>query len=50
MSKICHACGYGGYGSLMGSKNLKAIVAKGRGKIPEGGRPRVGEAPAPEDT
>jgi aldehyde:ferredoxin oxidoreductase len=34
MSKICHACGYGGYGSLMGSKNLKAIVAKGRGKIP----------------
>ena len=35
MSKLCHACGYGGYGSVMGSKNLKAIVAKGRGRIPE---------------
>jgi len=34
MSKICHACGYGGYGAVMGSKNLKAVVAKGRGKIP----------------
>jgi aldehyde:ferredoxin oxidoreductase len=35
VTKICHAAGYGGYGSVMGSKNLKAIVAKGRGKIPE---------------
>ncbi len=35
MSKICHAAGYGGYGSLMGSKKLKAIVAKGRGRMPE---------------
>jgi aldehyde:ferredoxin oxidoreductase len=35
MAKICHAAGYGGYGSLMGSKNLKAVVAKGRGKLPE---------------
>jgi len=34
MTKLCHACGYGGYGAVMGSKNLKAIVAKGRGKIP----------------
>ena len=34
MAKLCHAAGYGGYGALMGSKNLKAIVAKGRGKIP----------------
>jgi len=34
VTKICHACGYGGYGAVMGSKNLKAIVAKGRGKIP----------------
>jgi len=34
MTKICHACGYGGYGAVMGSKNLKAVVAKGRGKIP----------------
>ena len=34
MTKICHACGYGGYGALMGSKNLKAVVAKGRGRLP----------------
>jgi aldehyde:ferredoxin oxidoreductase len=34
MSKLCHACGYGGYGAVMGSKNLKAIVAKGRGRMP----------------
>jgi len=35
MSKLCHAAGYGGYGAVMGSKNLKAIVAKGRGSLPE---------------
>ncbi|EMR73726.1 aldehyde:ferredoxin oxidoreductase, partial [Thaumarchaeota archaeon SCGC AB-539-E09] len=35
MSKLCHAGRYGGYGSVMGSKNLKAIVAKGRGPLPE---------------
>jgi len=35
LAKICHAAGYGGYGSLMGSKNLKAVVAKGRGSLPE---------------
>jgi len=35
MSKICHAAGYGGYGAVMGSKNLKAIVAKGRGPLPK---------------
>jgi aldehyde:ferredoxin oxidoreductase len=35
MTKLCHACGYGGYGAVMGSKNLKAIVAKGRGMIPK---------------
>ncbi len=34
LTKICHAAGYGGYGAVMGSKNLKAIVAKGRGRIP----------------
>jgi aldehyde:ferredoxin oxidoreductase len=34
ITKICHACGYGGYGAVMGSKNLKAIVAKGRGRMP----------------
>ena len=35
MQKIAHAAGYGGYGAVMGSKNLKAIVAKGRGPLPE---------------
>jgi aldehyde:ferredoxin oxidoreductase len=35
MAKLCHACGYGGYGALMGSKKLKAVVAKGRGAFPE---------------
>ena len=34
-SKICHAAGYGGYGAVMGSKNLKAIVAKGQGMLPK---------------
>jgi len=34
MTKLCHAAGYGGYGALMGSKRLKAVVAKGRGPIP----------------
>ncbi|MGD2200385.1 MAG: aldehyde ferredoxin oxidoreductase C-terminal domain-containing protein [Candidatus Bathyarchaeota archaeon] len=34
-TKVCHAAGYGGYGAVMGSKNLKAIVAKGRGMLPE---------------
>ena len=34
ITKICHAAGYGGYGCLMGSKNLKAVVAKGRGPLP----------------
>ncbi len=35
MAKICHAAGYGGYGAVMGSKNLKAIVAKSRGVFPK---------------
>ena len=35
MSKVCHAAGYGGYGAVMGSKNLKAIAAKGRGPLPK---------------
>lgn len=34
MTKLCHAAGYGGYGSVMGSKKLKAIVVKGRGPLP----------------
>lgn len=41
MSKLCHAAGYGGYGSLMGSKKLKAMVAKGRGKMPAVDMPEV---------
>jgi aldehyde:ferredoxin oxidoreductase len=34
-SKWAHAAGYGGYGAVMGSKNLKAVVAKGTGPLPE---------------
>ncbi len=41
MSKICHAAGYGGYGALMGSKKLKAMVAKGRGRMPAVDAPEV---------
>lgn len=35
VTKLFHAAGYGGYGAVMGSKYLKAIVAKGRGPLPE---------------
>jgi aldehyde:ferredoxin oxidoreductase len=35
IQKWTHACGYGGYGAVMGTKNLKAIVAKGTGPLPE---------------
>ncbi|MBL7118707.1 aldehyde ferredoxin oxidoreductase [Candidatus Bathyarchaeota archaeon] len=35
LQKWSHAAGYGGYGAVMGSKNLKAIVAKGTGPLPE---------------
>jgi len=35
MAKWTHAAGYGGYGGVMGSKNLKAVVAKGLGPLPE---------------
>jgi aldehyde:ferredoxin oxidoreductase len=39
MASVCqkwtHAAGYGGYGGVMGSKNLKAIVVKGTGPLPE---------------
>ncbi len=35
MTKVSHAAGYGGYGAVMGSKNLKAIVAKGRKPLPD---------------
>jgi len=35
VGKYSHAAGYGGYGAVMGSKNLKAIAAKGTGPLPE---------------
>jgi aldehyde:ferredoxin oxidoreductase len=35
LSKYAHAAGYGGYGGVMGSKNLKAVVAKGFGPLPD---------------
>ena len=35
MQKWSHAAGYGGYGAVMGSKNLKAIAVKGTGPLPE---------------
>ncbi|MCO6040867.1 aldehyde ferredoxin oxidoreductase family protein [Thermococcus alcaliphilus] len=35
MTKLMHAAGYGGYGAVMGSKNLKAIVVKGSKSLPE---------------
>ncbi|MGQ9680469.1 MAG: aldehyde ferredoxin oxidoreductase C-terminal domain-containing protein [Candidatus Bathyarchaeia archaeon] len=35
VSKYSHGAGYGGYGGVMGSKNLKAIVVKGFGPLPE---------------
>jgi aldehyde:ferredoxin oxidoreductase len=37
--KWSHAAGYGGYGAVMGSKNLKAIVAKGTGPLPSVAHP-----------
>jgi len=39
MQKISHAAGYGGYGAVMGSKKLKAIVAKATGPLPEVANP-----------
>jgi len=35
MTKWSHAAGYGGYGAVMGSKKLKAVVVKGTGPLPE---------------
>ena len=35
VGKWAHAAGYGGYGAVMGSKNLKAVVVKGTGPLPE---------------
>jgi aldehyde:ferredoxin oxidoreductase len=41
LQKIAHAAGYGGYGAVMGSKNLKAIVAKGSKPLPEVANPET---------
>ena len=35
MTKWSHAAGYGGYGAVMGSKKLKAVIARGTGPLPE---------------
>lgn len=34
MAKWYHAAGYGGYGAVMGSKKVKAIIVKGSGSLP----------------
>jgi len=34
MAKLAHASGYGGYGAVMGSKKLKAILVKGNNPLP----------------
>ena len=36
-AKWTHAAGYGGYGAVMGSKRLKAVVVKGTGPLPDVG-------------
>ncbi len=41
MTKLFHAAGYGGYGAVMGSKNLKAIAAKGFSPLPEVAAPET---------
>lgn len=43
MTKLAHAAGYGGYGAVMGSKNLKAVVVKGRGPLPDVAAPKTVE-------
>ncbi len=35
VAKWTHAAGYGGYGAVMGSKNLKAVAVKGTGPLPD---------------
>ncbi len=41
MSKLAHAAGYGGYGAVMGSKNIKAVVVKGTGPLPKVANPSM---------
>jgi aldehyde:ferredoxin oxidoreductase len=43
LTKLVHGAGYGGYGSLMGAQNLKAIVAKSRGPLPDVFAPKATE-------
>ena len=35
LGKWAHGAGYGGYGAVMGSKKLKAVLVKGTGPLPE---------------
>ncbi|MBN1682767.1 aldehyde ferredoxin oxidoreductase [Candidatus Bathyarchaeota archaeon] len=35
VGKLSYGAGYGGYGAVMGSKKLKALVVKGHGPLPE---------------
>ena len=35
LAKWTHGAGYGGYGGVMGSKNLKAVTVKGTGPLPK---------------
>ncbi len=35
LQKWAHGAGYGGYGAVMGSKKLKAVLARGTGPLPE---------------
>ncbi|ADT85119.1 aldehyde ferredoxin oxidoreductase family protein [Thermococcus barophilus] len=35
MAKLMHAAGYGGFGAVMGSKMLKAVVVKGSKALPQ---------------
>ncbi|MEM3403312.1 MAG: aldehyde ferredoxin oxidoreductase C-terminal domain-containing protein [Nitrososphaeria archaeon] len=37
--KFAHGAGYGGYGAVMGSKNLKAVLARGTGPLPDAADP-----------
>ena len=41
IQKWTHAAGYGGYGAVMGSKNLKALAAKGSGPLPPVAEPEA---------
>jgi aldehyde:ferredoxin oxidoreductase len=40
LAKWSHGAGYGAYGAVMGSKKLKALVAKGSGPLPDVSDPK----------